>query len=57
MKVSVIVPTLDAEPWITQQLDMLLSQTVKAEILVIDSGSTDGFYANDPLIVWTLSIA
>lgn len=41
MKVSVIVPTLNAEPWITQQLDMLLSQTMVAEILVIDSGSTD----------------
>ncbi len=41
MKVSVIVPTLNAERWITQQLNMLLSQTVKAEILVIDSGSTD----------------
>ena len=41
MKVSVIVPTLNAEAWITEQLDMLLSQTVKAEILVIDSGSAD----------------
>lgn len=41
MKVSVIVPTLNAERWITQQLNMLLAQTVKAEILVIDSGSTD----------------
>ena len=41
MKVSVIVPTLNAERWITQQLDMLLSQTVEVEILVIDSGSTD----------------
>ncbi len=41
MKVSVIVPTLNSERWITQQLNMLLSQTVEAEILVIDSGSTD----------------
>ena len=41
MKVSVIIPTLNAEQWITQQLNMLLSQTVKAEILVVDSGSTD----------------
>ena len=41
MKVSVIVPTLNAERWITQQLDMLLSQTVEVEILVVDSGSTD----------------
>ena len=41
MKVSVIIPALNAEPWITQQLNMLLSQTVEAEILVIDSDSTD----------------
>ena len=41
MKVSVVIPTLNAEHWITQQLNMLLSQTVEAEILVIDSGSTD----------------
>lgn len=41
MKVSVIVPTLNAERWISQQLNMLLSQTVEAEIIVIDSGSTD----------------
>ena len=41
MKISVIIPTLNAERWISQQLDMLLTQTVKAEILVIDSGSTD----------------
>ena len=41
MKVSVIIPTLNAERWISKQLDMLLSQTVEAEILVIDSGSTD----------------
>jgi len=41
MKISVIIPTFNAERWISQQLDMLLSQTVKAEILVIDSGSTD----------------
>lgn len=42
MKVSVIIPTLNAERWISRQLDMLVSQTVEAEILVIDSGSTDG---------------
>ena len=41
MNVSVIIPTLNAERWVSQQLNMLLSQTVKAEILVIDSGSTD----------------
>lgn len=42
MKVSVIIPTLNAARWITQQLNMLLSQTVEAEIIVVDSGSSDG---------------
>ena len=42
MIVSVIIPTLNAERWITRQLNMLLSQTVEAEIIVIDSGSSDG---------------
>ena len=41
MKVSIIIPTLNAERWISQQLDMLLKQTVQAEILMIDSDSTD----------------
>ena len=36
-----IIPTLNAERWISQQLDMLLKQTVQAEILMIDSDSTD----------------
>lgn len=42
MKISAIIPTLNAERWITQQLNMLLSQTVEAEIIVADSGSSDG---------------
>lgn len=41
MKVSVIIPTRNAERWIERQLNMLLMQTVEAEILVVDSGSTD----------------
>ena len=41
MKISVIIPTLNAECRISRQLDMLLRQTVEAEIIVIDSGSTD----------------
>ena len=41
MKISVIIPTLNAERWISRQLDRLISQTVDAEKIVIDSGSTD----------------
>ena len=42
MNVSVIIPTLNAERWLERQIEALLNQTVKAEILVIDSSSTDG---------------
>ncbi len=41
MSVSVVIPTLNAERWLDKQLSCLLSQTVDAEIIVIDSGSTD----------------
>lgn len=41
MQNSVIIPTRNAERWISQQRNMLPSQTVEADILVIDSGSTD----------------
>ena len=41
MNVSVIIPTLNAERWLGRQLEALISQTVKAEIMVIDSSSTD----------------
>lgn len=41
MKVSVIIPTYNAEIWLKRQLEVLLNQTVKPEIIVIDSGSTD----------------
>ena len=41
MKVSVIISTFNAERWISRQLDMLLAQTVEAEIIVVDSTSTD----------------
>lgn len=41
MKVSVIIPTLNAEAWLDRLLDRLIRQTVAAEILVIDSESDD----------------
>ena len=42
MLVSVVIPTRNAAACLAEQLDMLLRQTVAAEILVIDSGSEDG---------------
>ncbi|MBR2991060.1 MAG: glycosyltransferase [Solobacterium sp.] len=42
MKISVIIPVKNARKWIRRQLDILLSQTVRAEIIVVDSGSEDG---------------
>ncbi|MBR4473210.1 MAG: glycosyltransferase [Oscillospiraceae bacterium] len=39
MRVSVIIPTLNAAPWLERQLVCLLRQTVATEIIVIDSGS------------------
>lgn len=41
MRVSVIIPTLNAVRWLDRQLSCLLAQTVEAEIVVIDSGSAD----------------
>ncbi len=41
MKISVIIPTCNAERWISHQLEMLSAQTLQAEIVIIDSGSTD----------------
>jgi rhamnosyltransferase len=41
MKVSVIIPTYNAEQYLPNLLTALLSQTIKFEILIIDSSSTD----------------
>ena len=41
MLVSVIIPTHNAAAYLGAQLDALLTQTVEAEIIVIDSGSED----------------
>ena len=42
MKLSVIIPTCNAERFLEPLLNSLLAQTIQAEIVVIDSGSTDG---------------
>lgn len=45
VKVSVIIPVFNAEKYIRQCLDSLLSQTLKEiEIICVDDGSTDGSY-------------
>ncbi len=42
MKISVIIPAFNAEKWIAQSLEGVLSQSYKdLEIIVIDDGSTD----------------
>lgn len=44
--VSLIIPTLNAEPWLAGLLSSLVRQTLLPdEILLIDSGSTDGTLA------------
>ena len=42
MRVSVVIPTRDAGARFAELLESLLSQSVQAEILVVDSGSRDG---------------
>lgn len=44
-KVSVIIPTLNAEKNISLLIDRLLEQTVSAEIIVVDSSSDDNTQA------------
>ena len=40
-RISVVIPTLNAEKYLPRLLKHLLAQTVEAEIIVIDSGSKD----------------
>ena len=41
--VSVVIPTLNAMPYITQAIESILTQTYKHfEIIIVDGGSTDG---------------
>ncbi len=42
MKVSVIIPTYNAEPYLATLLDALQKQTLPFELIIIDSSSTDG---------------
>lgn len=41
MKVSIIVPTLNAEPYLGRLFELLKGQTARGEIIVIDSSSCD----------------
>jgi len=41
MKISVIIPTYNAEPYLPQLLESLKQQTIPFELLIIDSSSTD----------------
>ena len=41
MNTSIIIPVRNAGTWIRRQLDALLNQTVKTEIIVVDSSSQD----------------
>jgi rhamnosyltransferase len=41
MKVSIVIPTLNAEPYLVRLLELLKGQTVQGEIIVIDSSSSD----------------
>lgn len=46
MKVSVVIPCRNAEPWLAQTIGSALDQTAPPdEIIVIDDGSTDGSLA------------
>lgn len=41
MRVSVIIPSYDQSPYLREAIESALDQTVKAEVIVIDDGSTD----------------
>ncbi len=45
--VSVVIPVLNAEPWLEQLLTALMSQQPRppSEVILVDSGSTDGTLA------------
>lgn len=43
IRLSVVVPARNAEPWLGEALDSVLRQSVDAmEVIVLDNGSTDG---------------
>lgn len=41
MKISLIIPTYNAEPYLPKLIPMLLKQTISFELIIIDSSSTD----------------
>jgi len=42
MKVTVVIPALNEEKYIAKTLKSIREQTIKPEIIVVDSGSSDG---------------
>jgi glycosyltransferase involved in cell wall biosynthesis len=43
VKVSIIVPVFNTEPWLVKCIDSLINQTLKGvEIILVDNGSSDG---------------
>ncbi len=42
MKISIIIPSHDQSPYLTEAIESALTQTVPCETIVVDDGSTDG---------------
>lgn len=41
-EISIVMPVLNGMPWIIDAIASVISQTVAAELIIIDGGSTDG---------------
>jgi glycosyltransferase involved in cell wall biosynthesis len=44
-RISIVVPVLNGMPWIADAVASVTSQTVAAELIILDGGSTDGTVA------------